>query len=69
MRTLLEDPGLSTYDQAQTIEADHGRIEIREAHLVTDLTWLQEQHHWPGLACFGKITAMRQDKATGVRQG
>jgi predicted transposase YbfD/YdcC len=68
VRTLLEDPGLSTYDQAQTVEADHGRIETRSARLVTDLTWLQEQPHWPGLPCIGKLTATREDKATGAGQ-
>jgi predicted transposase YbfD/YdcC len=68
VRTLLEDPGLPVYDRAQTVEADHGRIETREAHLVTDLAWLPEQHHWPGLACIGKLTATREDKAMGAVQ-
>jgi predicted transposase YbfD/YdcC len=67
-RTLLEDSGLKLHDQAQTVEADHGRIETREAYLVTDLAWLQEQHHWPGLACIGQITATREDKASGAVQ-
>jgi predicted transposase YbfD/YdcC len=68
VRTLLDDPGLLVQDRAQTVDADHGRIEIREAHLVTDLAWLQEQHDWPGLACIGKITATRENKATGAVQ-
>jgi predicted transposase YbfD/YdcC len=68
VRPLLEDPGLLVQDRAQTVDADHGRIETRKAHLVTDLTWLQEQHDWPGLACLGKITATREDKATGIVQ-
>jgi predicted transposase YbfD/YdcC len=68
VRTLLEDSGLPVQDRAQTVEADHGRIETREAHLVTDLAWLQEQHDWPGLACVGKLTATREDKATGSVQ-
>jgi predicted transposase YbfD/YdcC len=68
VRTLLDDPGLPVQDRAQTVEADHGRIETREAHLVTDLTGLQEQHHWPGLACIGKLTARREDKVTGTVQ-
>jgi predicted transposase YbfD/YdcC len=68
VRTLLDDPGLPVQDRAQMIEADHGRIETRSAHLVTDLVWLQEQHHWPGLACVGKITATREDKTTGTVQ-
>jgi predicted transposase YbfD/YdcC len=67
-RTLRDDPGLPVQDRAQTVEADHGRIETREAHLVPDLTGLQEQHHGPGLACIGKLTATREDKATGAVQ-
>ena len=68
VRTLLDDPVLPVQDRAQTLDADHGRIETRKAHLVTDLAWLQEQHDWPGLACIGKITATREDKATGTVQ-
>jgi predicted transposase YbfD/YdcC len=47
------------------VDADPGRLETREAHLVTDLTGLPEQHPWPGLAGVGKITATREDKGTG----
>jgi predicted transposase YbfD/YdcC len=68
VRTLLDDAGLPVQDRTQRVDADHGRIETRQAHLVTDLAWLQEQHHWPGLACVGKITARREDKATGAVQ-
>ena len=68
VRTLLDDSGMKIHDRAQTVEADHGRIETRAAHLVTDLTWLQSHHHWPGLACVGKLTATREDKVTGVIQ-
>lgn len=68
VHTLLDDPGLKIQDRARTVDADHGRIETREAHLVTDLAWLQEQHDWPGLACVGKITATREDKASGTVQ-
>jgi predicted transposase YbfD/YdcC len=67
-RTLLDDVGLPGEDRVQIVEADHGRIETRTAHLTTDLTWLQEQHHWPGLACIGKITATREDKTSGTVQ-
>jgi predicted transposase YbfD/YdcC len=68
VRTLLDDSSLLIQDRVQTVEADHGRIETRNAHLVTDLAWLQEQHHWPGLAGVGKITATREDKASGTVQ-
>jgi predicted transposase YbfD/YdcC len=68
VRTRLDDAGRKIPDRAQTVEADHGRIETRSAHLVSDLTWLQEQHDWPGLACIGKLTTTREDKASGTVQ-
>ena len=68
VRTLPDDPDLPVQDRAQTVNADHGRIETRKAHLVTDPACLQEQHDWPDLACVGKITATREDKATGAVQ-
>jgi len=67
VRTLLDDPGLAG-QQAKETDAGHGRIETREARLVTEIAWLQEQHDWPGLACVGKITATREDKAQGAIQ-
>jgi predicted transposase YbfD/YdcC len=67
-RTLLEDSGMTIHDRTQTTDADQGRIETRAAHLVTDLTGLQEQHDWPGLACVGKLTATREDKRSGTMQ-
>ena len=68
VRTLLDDAGRPVQDRAQTEDADQGRLETRAVHLVTDLTGLQEQHHWPGLACVGKLRATREDKTTGTVQ-
>ena len=43
------------------------RIETRTATVSTDITWLQEQHDWPGLAAIGKMQRVRetQGKTTG----
>jgi predicted transposase YbfD/YdcC len=68
VRTLLEDPAITPYSRAKTIDGDHGRIETREARLCNNLSWLQQQHDWPGLACIGKLTATREDKASGTVQ-
>jgi predicted transposase YbfD/YdcC len=68
VRTLLEDPTMKAHSREQTVDGDHGRIETREAQLVTNIAWRQEQHHWPGLACIGKITATREDKGAGTKQ-
>ena len=37
------------------VDADHGRVETCTATVSTDLGWLQEDHHWPGLAAVGKV--------------
>jgi predicted transposase YbfD/YdcC len=34
----------------QTVEKSHGRIEIREVTVCTDVEWLRQLHGWPGLA-------------------
>jgi len=40
--------------------------QIRNAMVSSDITWLQEQHGWPGLAAIGKIQRSREigDKTT-----
>jgi predicted transposase YbfD/YdcC len=60
VRTFLDDPAYKTTASAQTIDADHGRIETRTATLSTDIGWLQADHHWPGLAAIGKVVRVRE---------
>lgn len=38
-----------------TKEKDHGRIEIREYRLLTDLSWLFEKKDWTGLKAVGEV--------------
>jgi predicted transposase YbfD/YdcC len=68
VRTLLDDPALPPHSWAKNVDGDHGRIETREASLCADITRLQQQHDWPGLACIGKLTATREDKGSGTVQ-
>lgn len=35
--------------RAETIDADHGRIETRTTTVIHDVNWLQERHGWPAL--------------------
>jgi predicted transposase YbfD/YdcC len=47
----------------ESVEKDHGRIEIRKCWMVTDIAidWLAETgHRWPGLASIGAIRAERK---------
>jgi predicted transposase YbfD/YdcC len=61
--TFLDDPARGATASAQTVDADHGRIETRTATLSTDIAWLQEAHHWPGLAAIGKVIRVRETGA------
>jgi predicted transposase YbfD/YdcC len=45
---------------AESVDGDHGRIEMRQAALSPDIAWLQEHHAWPGLWAIGKVTAARE---------
>jgi len=45
------------------VDADHGRIETRTATVSTEIDWLRETHHWPGLAAIGKLTRTRETSA------
>jgi predicted transposase YbfD/YdcC len=59
VRRFLDDPE-TVLTSATDTDKGHGRIEIRTASLTTDIAWLQEDHHWPGLTAIGKITASRE---------
>lgn len=61
--TFLDDPARDAMAGAQTVDADHGRIETRTATLSTDIASLQADHHWPGLGAIGKVTRMRETAA------
>ena len=62
--TFLDDPvQAAATPTAQSVDADHGRIETRTAVVSTEIDWLQETHHWPGLAAIGKVTRIRETTA------
>lgn len=39
----------SVSSRAETIDADHGRIETRTTTVIHDVGWLQQRHGWPAL--------------------
>ncbi|MBV8118726.1 MAG: ISAs1 family transposase, partial [Alphaproteobacteria bacterium] len=49
-----------------THDRDHGRVETRIGLVATDIDWLQERHHWPGLRALGRVIRIRQ---TGSKAG
>jgi predicted transposase YbfD/YdcC len=60
VRLLLDDPEAPADEVAETVDGDHGRIEVRRAEIVHDVAWLAEAHGWPGLKAVGKLTASRE---------
>lgn len=51
------------FDQAETIEKSHGRIEKRQAYVITDDEWLnylRSRHEWAGLTAVIKVTRTRK---------
>jgi predicted transposase YbfD/YdcC len=39
----------------QTVDNDHGRLEIRRHYSTSDIDWLKERHDWPDLTSIGLI--------------
>ena len=39
----------TSVSQDTTVEGDHGRIETRTVTVFHDISWLENNHQWPGL--------------------
>ena len=65
VRLFLDDPATPLHS-ARGVDGGHGRIEERHAAVSTDVAWLQDHHHWPGLAAIGKVTARREESGGKV---
>ncbi len=54
VKTFFEDAQAHHFDgvphsTAETVDADHGRLEVRRAWATEDLAWLADRDHWPGV--------------------
>lgn len=47
------------YTTAETVDGDHGRIEVRRAWATDDLAWLADRPRWPGLRSVVRVDAER----------
>ena len=47
-QAVRDDPATTPAQDVQ-ISKGHGRIETRIASVSSDVAWLREAHHWPGL--------------------
>lgn len=66
-KLFLDDPAVALAT-AQTTDGGHGRIEMRQAALTSDIAWLQEHHAWPGPKAIGKVSATRETKQGASRE-
>ena len=44
---------------AETVDGDHGRIEVRRAWATDDLVWLADRRRWPGLRSVLRVDSER----------
>jgi predicted transposase YbfD/YdcC len=47
------------YQYHETIDNDHGRIEIRRYWAISDISWLYEKEQWKGLKSIGMVESER----------
>lgn len=50
----------TTISQHETVDGDHGRIEIRKYTVFHDISWLKERHDWPGLNAIVMVESTRE---------
>lgn len=61
--TTLENFNAAGFDEARTVDKQHGRLEIRRCQLIADPQWLdyvRVRHNWKKLNCVVKIWTERQ---------
>jgi hypothetical protein len=58
---LFED----NLDSTKTVEKSHGRYEVRECFVSTDVEWLSGYSNWKKLSGIGKIVSHREILSTG----
>ena len=57
------------FDEARTVDKQHGRLEIRDCQVISERTWLdylRGQADWKNLTCVVKVTTTR---STGRKKG
>lgn len=67
VKEFFVDPeGINSCDRFSEEDKGHGRLETRTAYVTSDISWLQEEHKWPGLRTIVMIhsTVKRGDKKT-----
>lgn len=55
----LDPSVLDEKDIRSKVDAGHGRRELRQYFLITDIDEIKERHQWPGLASIGMVRSVR----------
>lgn len=58
----------TTISRHQSVDGDHGRIEIRTTTVIHDVDWLRERHGWPGLQAVAIVESTRETGAGTTRE-
>lgn len=58
----------TTISRHQSVDGDHGRIEIRTTTVIHDIDWLRERHGWPGLQAVAIVESTRETGAGTTRE-
>lgn len=51
-----------TFNEHETVDGDHGRIETRNCVVTSDISWLQDKDEWAGLKSLGMVESTREIK-------
>jgi hypothetical protein len=51
-----------TFEEYQTVDGDHGRIETRRYFMTSDIDWLEGKDDWTGLKSLGMVESTREIK-------
>jgi predicted transposase YbfD/YdcC len=52
----------------ETVDGDHGRIEMRRYTVIHDVKWLRERHGWPGLRSVIVVESTREFRGKTERE-
>lgn len=56
---LFLDDWATAHPPAETVDKDHGRLEVRRAWLSDDIDWFQDKAAWAHLTSFGMVESHR----------
>lgn len=62
IKTYLDDIASKTPAGFESVEKDHGRIEIRRCWQSEEISWFEDRLEWKGLRSFCLVEAIREQK-------